>query len=109
MLAYKKNFHILFDLYSNKKTYLYLKALELASAEDRDVLNKLFKMPKGRDEQKIKSVLSIYAKYDVKGTVEKLMTEYYEKSLHNLDSIDVPEERKQILRDYAAYLYTRNK
>lgn len=97
------------DISDNKKTYLYLKALELASAEDRDVLNKLFKMPKGRDEQKIKSVLSIYAKYDVKGTVEKLMTEYYEKSLHNLDSIDVPEERKQILRDYAAYLYTRNK
>lgn len=97
------------DISDNKKTYLYLKALELASAEDRDVLNMLFKMPKGRDEQKIKSVLSIYAKYDVKGTVEKLMTEYYEKSLHNLDSIDVPEERKQILRDYAAYLYTRNK
>lgn len=97
------------DISDNKKTYLYLKALELASAEDRDVLNKLFMMPKGRDEQKIKSVLSIYAKYDVKGTVEKLMTEYYEKSLHNLDSIDVPEERKQILRDYAAYLYTRNK
>ncbi len=97
------------DISDNKKTYLYLKALELASAEDRDVLNQLFKMPKGRDEQKIKSVLSIYAKYDVKGTVEKLMTEYYEKSLHNLDSIDVPEERKQILRDYAAYLYTRNK
>jgi hypothetical protein len=37
------------------------------------------------------------------------MTKYYEDSLKNLDEVNVPEERKQVLRDYAAYLYTRNK
>ena len=37
------------------------------------------------------------------------MTKYYEDSLKNLDSIEVSEDRKRVLRDYAAYLYTRNK
>ena len=97
------------DIADNKKTYLYLKALELASEEDRNILLQLFAMPKGRDEKKIETILNIYDKYNVRNIVTDLMTKYYEDSLKNLDEIDVPEERKQILRDYAAYLYTRNK
>lgn len=97
------------DIADNKKTYLYLKALELASEEDRNTLLSLFAMPKGRDEQKIQTVLAIYDKYNVKNIVTDLMTKYYEGSLKNLDSIEIPDERKQLLRDYAAYLYTRNK
>ena len=97
------------DISDNKKTYLYLKALELASEDDRNHLLNLFKMPKGRNEEKIQAVLNIYDKYNVKNIVDKLMTEYYEKSLQDLNSIEASEENKEILRDYAAYLYTRNK
>ena len=97
------------DISDNKKTYLYLKALELASEEDRNHLLNLFKMPKGRNEEKIQAVLNIYDKYNVKNIVEKLMTEYYEKSLQDLNSVEASEENKEILRDYATYLYTRNK
>lgn len=97
------------DISDNKKTYLYLKALELASEEDKNILRQLFSMPKGRDEKKIETVLAIYDKYNVRGIVTDLMTKYYEDSLKNLDSIEVSEERKQVLREYAAYLYTRNK
>lgn len=97
------------DISDNKKTYLYLKALELASEDDRNLLKQLFAMPKGRDENKIQTVLNIYDKYDVKNIVTELMTKYYHDSLKNLDDIDLPEEKKLILRDYAAYLYTRNK
>ena len=97
------------DISDNKKTYLYLKALELASEDDRNHLLNLFKMPKGRNEEKIQAVLNIYDKYNVKNIVKKLMTEYYEKSLQDLNSIEASEENKEILRDYAAYLYTRNK
>lgn len=97
------------DISDNKKTYLYLKALELASEDDKNTLRQLFSMPKGRDEKKIETVLAIYDKYNVRGIVTDLMTKYYEDSLKNLDSIKVSEDRKQVLREYAAYLYTRNK
>lgn len=97
------------DISDNKKTYLYLKAIELASEEDKNTLRQLFSMPKGRDEKKIETVLAIYDKYNVRGIVTDLMTKYYEDSLKNLDGIEVSEDRKQVLREYAAYLYTRNK
>ena len=41
-------------------------------------------------------MLAIYDKYNVRKIVTGLMTKYYENSLRNIDSIDVPEERKQV-------------
>lgn len=97
------------DIADNKKTYLYLKALELASDEDKHILRELFSMPKGRDENKMETVLNIYSKYNVRNIVTELMTLYYERSLQHLDKINVPKERKKILINYAEYLYKRNK
>lgn len=97
------------DIADNKKTYLYLKALELASADDKKLLEKYFSMPKGRDDKKMQAVLDIFAKYNVREIVTGVMTKYYESSLKHLDKISVPEEQKTILRTYADYLYNRIK
>ena len=97
------------DIADNKKTYLYLKALELASADDKKRLEGYFAMPKGRDEKKQQAVLDIFAKYNVRGIVTDVMTRYYENSLKHLDKITVPEENKAVLRNYASYLYNRVK
>ncbi|MGN0033635.1 MAG: polyprenyl synthetase family protein [Candidatus Limimorpha sp.] len=97
------------DIADNKKTYLYLKALELASDEDKCRLEGYFKMPKGRDDAKMNAVLDIFAKYNVREIVTDVMTGYYESSLRHLDSIALPEERKMVLRNYASYLYNRIK
>lgn len=97
------------DIADNKKTYLYLKALQLASADDKALLNKYFTMPKGRDDSKMKAVLDIYAKYNVREIVTELMTSYYESAVRRLNEIAIPEEKKAVLRGYAKYLYTREK
>ncbi len=97
------------DIADNKKTYLYLKALQLASSGDKALLNRYFTMPKGRDDNKMKAVLDIYAKYNVRGIVTDLMTDYYESAVRRLDEIALPEEKKTVLREYARYLYTRVK
>ena len=97
------------DIADNKKTYLYLKALQLASADDKALLNRYFTMPKGRDDSKMKAVLDIYAKYNVRGIVTDLMTDYYENAVRRLNEIALPEEKKAVLREYAKYLYTRVK
>ena len=97
------------DIADNKKTYLYLKALELASTDDRKRLEGYFSMPKGRDEKKQQAVLDIFAKYNVRAIVTDVMTQYYENSLKHLDKITVPEENKVVLRNYASYLYNRTK
>ncbi len=97
------------DIADNKKTYLYLKALELASADDKRMLEGYFKMPKGRDNKKMQAVLDIFAKYHVREIVTEVMTSYYEVSLRHLAMIGTPEEKKSVLREYADYLYNRVK
>ena len=98
------------DISDNKKTYLYLYALDMAIDEDEKELRKLFKMPKGRDEEKIKKVLEIYDKYAVKHEVLAEIEEMFNVAIMDLVTrLDVDEKRKDVLLDYAKYLYNRNK
>ncbi len=98
------------DISDNKKTYLYLYALSVASAEDEAELRRLFQMPKGRDEDKINKVLAIYDKYAVKQEALAHIHKYFISSETILAELDVEnEDRKKVLRDYAEYLYKRNK
>ena len=98
------------DISDNKKTYLYLYALDMAIDEDEKELRKLFKMPKGRDEKKIKKVLEIYDRYAVKHEVMAEIEEMFDCAIMRLvTELDVDAERKNVLLDYAKYLYNRNK
>ena len=98
------------DISDNKKTYLYLYALGVAHDEDEEELRRLFKMPKGRDEEKIKKVLEIYDKYAVKHEVLAEIEEMFTVAIMDLITrLDVDQERKDVLLDYAKYLYNRNK
>ena len=98
------------DISDNKKTYLYLYALDMANEEDQKQLRELFKMPKGRDEEKIKKVLEIYDKYAVKHEVLAEIEEMFNVAIMDLiTKLDVDEGRKDVLLDYAEYLYKRNK
>ena len=98
------------DISDNKKTYLYLYALGVAFEEDEKELRRLFKMPKGRDEEKIKKVLEIYDKYAVKHEVLAEIEEMFTVATMDLiTKLDVDSERKDVLLDYAKYLYNRNK
>ena len=98
------------DISDNKKTYLYLYALSVAHDEDEEELRRLFKMPKGRDEEKIKKVLEIYDKYAVKHEVLAEIEEMFTVATMDLiTKLDVDPGRKDVLLDYAKYLYNRNK
>ena len=98
------------DISDNKKTYLYLYALDMAIDGDKEELLKLFKMPKGRDEEKIKKVLEIYDRYAVKQEVLAEIEEMFDSAIMRLvTELDVDAKRKDVLLDYAKYLYNRNK
>ena len=98
------------DIADNKKTYLYLKALELAPERDRKRLVQLFEMHLDHDEEeKIAEVKAIYDRLKVKEAVEEVMAEYDREAFAALDSIDLPEEKKAHLRSYAEKLAGRKK
>ena len=98
------------DIADNKKTYLYLKALELASERDRKRLQRLFTLRIDHDEEeKIEEVQSIYDRLHVKEAVEEVMLGYDRKAFEALDAVSLPEEKKKHLRTYAEMLSGRRK
>lgn len=98
------------DIADNKKTYLYLKALELASEKDRKRLQHLFTLRiDHEEEEKIKDVKAIYDRLNVKEVVEQVIADYDRKALQALDAIGLPDERKVHLKTYAELLSGRKK
>ena len=98
------------DIAENKKTYLYLKALELASAENRKRLSYLFTLRMDHDEEeKIEEVKGIYDSLHVKEAVEQVIADYDRKAIEALAAVDIPEEKKKHLKAYAESLTGRKK
>ena len=98
------------DIADNKKTYLYLKALELASEKDRKRLEYLFTLRIDHDEEeKIEEVQAIYDRLHVKEAVEQVMLDYDHKAIESLAAVSLPEEKKKHLRAYAELLSGRKK
>ena len=98
------------DIADNKKTYLYLKALELAPEKDRKRLEQLFAMRMDHDEEeKIEEVQCIYDRLQVREAVEQVMLDYDRKAFAALKAVDLPEENKKHLRTYAELLSGRKK
>ena len=98
------------DIADNKKTYLYLKALELASAKDRQRLEYLFTLRVDHDEEeKIEEVQAIYDRLHVKEAVEAVMLDYDRRAFEALAAVSQPENKKKHLRTYAELLSGRKK
>ena len=98
------------DIAENKKTYLYLKALELANEKDRKRLSYLFTLRTDHDEEeKIEEVKGIYDRLNIKGIVEAVIAEYDQKAFKALAAVDIPDEKKAHLRAYAESLTGRKK
>ena len=98
------------DIVENKKTYLYLRALELAAQTDRERLRWLFSGQATLEPQaKIEAVLDIYGRIGIKETVESVIADYERQAFACLDAIEVPESCTVHLRRYADLLSGRDK
>lgn len=96
------------DVLANKKTYLVLRALELATDQDKKRLLQLFDpLQQFSDTEKIFEVKSIFDKYDIQNEVNVIMGQYLDSAFSMLDHVNVATEKKVLLKNYAKYLYDR--
>jgi geranylgeranyl diphosphate synthase type II len=95
------------DIIENKKTFLYLKTLELSSVNDHNQLKHLFSIQPGNKNAKIDTVMQIYNRYNVKNEATKLIQSYTEKALEALSKLDLHEEKKTTLKAFAQELMQR--
>jgi len=95
------------DIIQNKKTYLLIKALELANSVDkREMLNWLAQKS-FNEEEKITYFINIYKKLDIEQLARAKAIEYHQKAFYFLQAVEIPDEKKRPLEQYAQYLLNR--
>ena len=95
------------DILCNKKTYMLITALELADASQREDLKRWLNATDYVPAEKISAVTAIYNNIGIGKRCEEMVETYYSDGLALLESIDLPEERKQALKDFACSLMNR--
>ena len=87
------------DILCNKKTYLLIKALELADEKQRRALDFWIDADTYVPEKKIAAVTALYDEIGVKNVCEGLMDEYLIEARAALSAVNVPSERKHALEE----------
>ncbi|HOY32944.1 MAG TPA: polyprenyl synthetase family protein [Bacteroidales bacterium] len=95
------------DIITKKKTYLYLKAHELAKDKTLNSLIYYFANSTFDNDTKVKAVSEIYQKLGIKKYAEKQMNVYYSKAMAHLKKIQVPETSKKNLFRISEQLLVR--
>ncbi|MBR0170711.1 MAG: polyprenyl synthetase family protein [Bacteroidales bacterium] len=98
------------DIRDNKKTYLPLRAMEMANKDQQKLLAALFSSKEADDEEKkVKQVMALYDEIGLRDEVKRAIDDEFKKSIWTLDSIQVDEERKTALREMLSTLDGRKK
>lgn len=95
------------DILCNKKTYMLITALEQADEDQRKELERWLTATDFIPAEKISAVTALYNNIGVGKRCEEMVEAYYSDGLAVLDSIALPEERKQALKDFACSLMNR--
>jgi geranylgeranyl diphosphate synthase type II len=96
------------DIAENKKTYMSLKAMDLAQNDDLKLLRHYFSSLDCNREEKIVAVKAIYDKYKIKEHAYGLINQYYEEAIGSLQQINVEQASKQPLIDFVNRLIDRD-
>ena len=96
------------DIIENKKTYLYLKSLELGDAKTTKELIDLFSIQPGNSGQKINRVKEIYEISGASEHTRMAIKKYTEQAFKNLELLDVPEDKKAVFRKFGEELMGRS-
>jgi geranylgeranyl diphosphate synthase type II len=96
------------DILCNKKTYMLITALEEADEEQRAVLEGWLAAHDYVPAEKIAAVTALYNEIGVGKRCQEKAEALNAEGFAILDSIDLPDERKQVLREYACGMLNRN-
>jgi len=95
------------DIITNKKTFLYLKALELAEEEKKEELITLYNSNNIKEEEKIERVINIFSSLNIQQITEQEIDDYFENGLVFLNSLEVENDAKKELLKLAGKMIHR--
>ena len=96
------------DIIENKKTYLYLKALEVSNSEDRMKLISLFNQKLEDNSEKIKEATKIFEANNIPKLIKDKIEFYTKKSFETLSDMKIKEDDKKGLKNFGLWLMNRS-
>ena len=95
------------DIIENKKTYLYLKAIEFATAVEKEQLLHLFSIQPNDNTDKINSVKEIFNQTGASEATQVAIEEYTFKAFDTLEQMNIDTSKKEILHLFGKKLMDR--
>ena len=96
------------DIIENKKTYLYLKALEFSTAEDRLELQHLFSLNPNDQTDKIETAKQIFKSSGSADATKQEIINYTNKAFSVLETLHISDNKKNLLKEFGEQLMNRN-
>jgi len=96
------------DIIQNKKTFLILKALELATGASYGRLRKLMTTPTENEQEKVAEVRGILEQLNIPALAGAEKNRFRQEALDHLQAIEVPEFEKRPLYDLKELLVSRD-
>jgi geranylgeranyl diphosphate synthase type II len=95
------------DITSNKKTYMLINAVNRANDSQREELMRWISATEFDRNEKVKAVTRLYDEIGIRQLCEQKMESCYQLGLQHLAKVSVSDERKAILKAYAAAMMKR--
>lgn len=95
------------DIIENKKTYLYLKAQEFSTPEQREELLHLFSIHPVDTTDKVASVKKVFEKTGAAAATQQAITDFTMIAFETLAKMNITEDKKDILRLFGEKLMSR--
>jgi geranylgeranyl diphosphate synthase type II len=95
------------DIIENKKTFLYLKALESSGRSEAQQLVHLYSINPGENSEKIEAVKNIFQSSGAAEQTRQEIEKYTQQAFTILEEINISEEKKEPLRKFGESLMER--
>jgi len=96
------------DIIANKKTFLYLKAIEKAFEKDKIKLHNLFRSAPKNPSEKITEAREIFTSSGAHEATLKEIQKYTDKAFTVLEYMSIANSKKMVLRQFGEQLMNRN-
>ena len=95
------------DIIENKKTYLYLKAIEFSTDQEKEQLLHLFSIQPENNTEKIELVKQIFNQTGASKATQQAIQDYTLKAFETLQKIEIDNEKKEKLQSFGENLMGR--
>lgn len=96
------------DIIENKKTYLYLKAIEFAKVEERTQLLHLYSIQPQDNSDKIESVKELFVHTGASKATQKAIEDFTLQAFATLNKMQLADDKKIVLKTFGEQLMNRS-